>query len=555
MNMRRRQFVTLSAATGLGTAFDALVARKARAAAGAGSGAGGYGRLRIALPFPSPALEALAPSYDAVPPILMLPPGFFFSVVSVQGMPMDDRNAAGVRYPTPPAMDGMTAVSLPNGNVRLIRNHEDRVGPFELGLAPGSAAIAPWPDFVANQRGPRAAAYDDICGGGTTSLEVEPHGARRLVGSHWSLAGTVGNCSGGVTPWGTWISCEEASLPVSTKDRSYADVPTGYKKRHGYCFEVPANTTAGSPTAPIPLTGLGRFTHEAVAVDPRTGIIYLTEDNSSGDAGFYRWVPPVGRTPKAFGDLAALHASGTLQMLKVKGEKNTPLWGAIPQGKSYAAEWVTIDTPDPAFEAIPHRDDRTTPFPAHALPTVNQGKLKGAAIFKKLEGAFLGNGKVYFAASHTGTTGTGSTGLGQIWEYEAGAVDPAAPAASEGTLRLLYDATDVAKLDGPDNVCVTPRGGLLLCEDGGGTQFLRGLTPDGTIFDFARNVYSQSEFAGACFSPDGQTLFVNIISDWNLAGLSRGPYATPGTRVVTGGDQGQLAMTLAIFGTWGRGRL
>ncbi len=63
----------------------------------------------------------------------------------------------------------------------------------------------------------------------------------------------------------------------------------------------------------------------------------------------------------------------------------------------------------------------------------------------------------------------------------------------------------------PDNLCVSPRGALVLCEDGKNEQFLRGLTRQGQIFDLARNVISNnSELAGATFSPDGKTLFFNI---------------------------------------------
>lgn len=83
----------------------------------------------------------------------------------------------------------------------------------------------------------------------------------------------------------------------------------------------------------------------------------------------------------------------------------------------------------------------------------------------------------------------------------------------------------------PDNLCVSPRGGLVVCEDGHNEQFVRGLTRQGQIFDFAQNVspiHAGSEFAGATFSPDGQTLFVNI--------------QTPG-------------VTLAVWGPWQKGLL
>jgi uncharacterized protein len=65
--------------------------------------------------------------------------------------------------------------------------------------------------------------------------------------------------------------------------------------------------------------------------------------------------------------------------------------------------------------------------------------------------------------------------------------------------------------DKPDNITVSPRGtGLLVCEDNGHQVHLRGITPEGTVFDFARNLADTREFAGVCFSPDGETLFVSI---------------------------------------------
>ena len=81
-------------------------------------------------------------------------------------------------------------------------------------------------------------------------------------------------------------------------------------------------------------------------------------------------------------------------------------------------------------------------------------------------------------------------------------------------------------LNAPDNLCVSPRGGLVLCEDGSGTEYVHGLTVEGEIFRFAQNNvdlratpvkgfsgdYRGSEFAGACYSPDGKWLFVNVQS-------------------------------------------
>jgi len=92
---------------------------------------------------------------------------------------------------------------------------------------------------------------------------------------------------------------------------------------------------------------------------------------------------------------------------------------------------------------------------------------------------------------------------------------------------LLFQSPGADVLNAPDNICVSPRGGLVLCEDGSGEEFLHGLTVDGEIFPFARNTallpeahnefvpagdYRGSEWAGACYSPDGRWLFANLQS-------------------------------------------
>jgi len=129
--------------------------------------------------------------------------------------------------------------------------------------------------------------------------------SRTLESHYLSLTGTIVNCAGGPTPWGSWISCEESS--------QLADEV--YRKNHGFTFEVPAK--ALKPVHPIPLTAMGRFNHEAVAVDAASGIVYQTEDREDGL--FYRFIPTRRRQ---------LAAGGRLQALKIRD-----LWeGTHPTG-------------------------------------------------------------------------------------------------------------------------------------------------------------------------------------------------------------------------------
>jgi len=498
--LSRRQFFTHSATTMAGGAaltglFDGLVARSAAATRGGVKAIAGYGELR-------PAGMELA-----------LPPGFQYSIVSYE----DDIMADG--FPVPKAMDGMAAYPLANGNILLIRNHEDaeassRLRPRPAGSTSTSAGILN--PILNTHYGPRAFAYDAYCGGGTTSLEVEPHGRRRKVREYWSLVGTLRNCAGGVTPWGSWLSCEETFEPAAA---------TGAEKDHGYVFEVPVNTTPGSPAPPIPIKQLGRMAHEAAAVDPATGIVYLTEDQ--GDvSGFYRFVPET--KPTKPGDLAVLR--GSLEMLRVVAAAGYETAIGQVVGSTLRVGWVPVPNPDP----IPP----TVVVGGVTMAAIfKQGLDAGGAIFRRLEGIWYSNGKFFFHS-----TNGGDAGFGQIWIY-----DPRAE-----TITLLFESPGVHVLDLPDNIAVSPRGGLVICEDGAGNQFLRGVTPAGEIFDFGRNLHSSVEFAGACFSPDGQTLFVNIYGRATVRTVQ--PYKSP-LLIPCGNELHEKALTLAIWGPWGSGLL
>jgi uncharacterized protein len=489
--LNRRQFFARSAAVTAGGIFAGLVARSARADHDLVRRRG-YGPLLPA----GPELE--------------LPRGFRYAIISKEGKEMTDG------YPVPKAMDGMAAFPLRNGNIALVRNHEDGDAPSRFRPRPANSTSTS--AGILNSRlqthyGPRSFAYDAFTGGGCTTLEYDPR-QRRIVKEFWSLVGTLRNCAGGPTPWGTWLSGEETLEAASA---------TGAEKNHGYMFEV--SSTAGQPEMPVPLTRLGRFAHEAAAVDPATGIVYLTEDQ--GDvSGFYRFVPD--QMPTRPGHLA--QTTGQLQMLKVTTADRYET--AINQtvGVSLSTSWVNIPNPDP----LP---PTTTVDGVTASAVFKQGFDAGGARFRRLEGIWEAAGRIYFDS-----TNGGNWGFGQIWVY-----DPAAE-----TLTLIFESDSADRLDAPDNIALSPRGGLIICEDNGGAQFLRGISPSGELFDFARNLHNTLEFAGACFSPDGQTMFVNL---YGRSGVrTTQPYKSP-VLIPVASEERELALTLAIWGPWGSGLL
>ncbi|WP_100497595.1 alkaline phosphatase PhoX [Geodermatophilus chilensis] len=400
--------------------------------------------------------------------LLWLPAGFEYasfgheaSFAASRGLP----TAGSDGYPTPGRHDGMAAFPTSNdGIVRLVRNHEQGYSPVEGASRAYDRALID----------DRDEAYDPMAAGGTTTLTFDTR-SLELTDSFISLNGTSVNCAGGPTPWGSWLSCEE----------TVNGTHNGFTEDHGYVFEVPAD---GGPVGG-PYRAMGRFVHEAVAVDPATGIVYETED-SGETSGFYRFLPNDPR------DLAA---GGQLQMLAVKGEPGFQTFTGVSDrvGNPMPVEWVTIDDPDP------------TPITTESV--FAQGAAKGAAAFARLEGCWYDGGSIFFNA-----TSGGDHKAGQVWEYRP-------RGRSGGQLILLFESPDRALLDAPDNITVSPRGGLVLCEDGGGEQFVRGLDERGQIFDLAKNSTSNAEFAGACFSPDGEVMFVNVQTP-GVSFAIRGPW-------------------------------
>jgi uncharacterized protein len=485
----RRGFISALGSGTAGLTIAPLLGLQSRLAQGSPAFGRGFGPLSPMLPLNTATL-----SNDFIGdlrnlPILSLPEGFEYSVVSSTGDVMTDGSLV------PADHDGMAAFDGPRGTTILVRNHE---------LAP-TGGDASKPQVVA----PPELMYDPVCRGGTTTLVFDQQG--RLLEDFASLAGTFNNCAGGLTPWGSWVTCEEnTSVPPSS----------GVTKPHGFNFEVAAHHRGLSQ--PEPLVEMGRFNHEAIAVDPATGWVYQTEDR--GDSCLYRF------RPNRYGKL---RSGGVLEALVLR---DFPMADTRTNFRQHmftplACEWVKIDDVNPVGDTV-----RV------------EARAKGAAIFSRGEGAWYGNGKIYFVCSNGG-----DAGAGQVFAFDQSSRDchdgwgRRRRNADGGTLTLFveavkaeelpytdpsWDADSVAQNGGfvlaaPDNITVGPDGRLYLCEDGSGIEKIVGVDHDGELFEVARNLLNANEFGGACFSDNGRFMFVNI----------QGP-----------------GLTCVIRGNWRRGR-
>ncbi|MEW2314908.1 alkaline phosphatase PhoX [Streptomyces bauhiniae] len=454
MSLTRRDFARSTAAGGAGVVLAGSVG--ALATAPQALAATDLDGAADAHGHPGIGYGPLLPDPDG---ILALPAGFSYRVVTYSG-----RTRLESGEPTPSNHDGTAAFAGPRGAVLLVNNHELK-GPR-----------ASWAHPVPLTEG---LVYDPAASGGCTVVEVRRDHVAEWVG----IAGTSTNCAGGSTPWGTWLTCEE------TEDRAGQN---GMTKDHGYVFEVdPADSRANR--SPGPLKALGRYAHEAVVVDPKRGHLFLTEDAAGPNGLFYRWTPPQG-FHHGRGRLRTLaDDAGVLQAFRCfdsGGRFVDDLSRATRTGTVYGVDWVDV----------PDRDART-------VPVRQQFTDSQVTRARKLEGMWWGDGGVYVVSSYAREESPVQHD-GQVWFYD--------PRRRTLTLKVLLGTGGA--FDGPDNITVSPYGGLVIAEDGEGVQHLFGATDGGRTYPIARNELNigtesapeYSEFTGVTFSPDGHTLFANI---------------------------------------------
>ncbi|MFF2186676.1 alkaline phosphatase PhoX [Streptomyces sp. NPDC058155] len=420
------------------------------------------------------------PLIDDPKGLVALPAGFSYKIVNHAGVTKLDSGEF-----TPNSHDGTATFPGTRGSTLLVTNHElggDRAEvDFPVPLTPGLV-------------------YDPAAPGGCTVVEVDKHG--ECVAEWVGVAGTQENCAGGRTPWGTWLTCEEDTT------RAGED---GMTKDHGYVFEVdPYDRRANQH--PRPIKALGRYDHEAVVVDTKRGHLYLTEDADEPNGLLYRWTPPKGFR-HGRGKLRGLSdTAGVLEAFKCfdsRGRFVDDLSRATKAGTVYGVDWVTV--PDRDAKTVSVREQFTDTQVTRA---------------RKLEGMWWADGGAYVVSSYAREESPKQHD-GQVWFYD--------PARRQLTLKLILgvnqDPSKDGALDGPDNITVSPYGGVILAEDGQGVQHLFGATDKGKTYPIARNELNEgtaeepeySEFAGVVFSPDGRTLYASIQNPGILLAIT-GPW-------------------------------
>jgi len=454
-----------------------LTRRDLLAAAAVSAGFLGARRLFAGAPATLPTTAGYGPLLPDPAGLFDVPAGFSYRIFSRTGQVMDDQ------LRVPGKHDGMAAFAGPNGSTLLVRNHE-------LSADLGAADAFGFNKELLRRVSP-GKFYDfgfgkNPCPGGTTTLVYNTRD-QMLERHYLSLAGTLRNCAGGPTPWGSWVTCEETVIRANE---------TEYEKDHGYNFEVPA-TVEMELVDPVPLRAMGRFNHEAIAVDAKSGIVYQTEDRHEGL--IYRYISNIK------GKLAE---GGRLQAMRAKDRKSLDTRNWEPQrtmdaGLPIAVEWVDM-------EDIESPTDELRMWGFYA---------KGCARFARGEGMWAGQDGIYFACTNGGTRKQG-----QVFRYTPSPAEgTAAEVDNPGKLELFIEPNNSNLMNNADNLTIAPWADVVFSEDGPGDNFLRGITPKGEIYTIGRNAMNNSELAGCCFSPDGTTLFVNI--------------QNPG-------------LTVAIFGPW-----
>ncbi|SMF70164.1 alkaline phosphatase PhoX [Pseudobacteriovorax antillogorgiicola] len=329
--------------------------------------------------------------------------------------PLGSPDSQGIRLP-----QGFSSRQIARTGHRVVRDTDGRKTDYRWHIYPDGGACFPQNDggwvYTSNS--------EIFLAGGAGAIRFNADG--QIEDAYGILGGTSQNCAGGATPWGTWLSCEE--IPF------------------GSVFECDVVRDGCSEKR----SGLGKFKHEAVAIDPVNMQAYLTEDE--GDGCFYRYTP------------ASVDLNGRMDL------DNGLLEVAVEDGGFVS--WVPLENSTPGLFQTPTRK-----------------QIRNATKFDGGEGISFHEGMIYFTTK----------GDNRVWFYDT----------NDQSLGLLYDkaTSDTPILSGVDNVTVSKDGHVLVAEDGGQMQIVV-IGPWGDVYPLVKvENQDHSEITGPAISPNGKRLY------------------------------------------------
>lgn len=426
-----------------------------------------------------------------------LPQGFRAWRVGTIGVEdlLSDRNGSPIGT-TPSKLDGTGAFDYAGG-IRLVRNHECRADTdvtvplvagtvYDAGIATGM--------------------------GGNTVVELDASG--RFKQQWVALSGTIRNCAGGETPWGSWLACEEDTTKAGTEIIRGGKSWGTTQKDHGYVFEVFPDVVAQQ--SPLPIKAWGRAVWEGAAIDPDLTKAYITEDTGRGL--LYRWTAPEGTKLGAYIAEQFGENDGVLQAAQVI-RNGVPL---VHYGQ------LTADDVDQAYPVkwVDGGEDRQA-------QTMNlRDQYPGATQHPKVEGCWPDAEGLWFTLSFTnqgqidsyrkshGIDMPGDWGMIGYYRFADETITIKDHYAKDNTAGGVVpgDATeDVKQFHGPDNITVNSRGLVVITEDGNNPCSMLAMSHTKKSVEFARDLADRGEWAGPCFNKSGTMLFSNIQGDCTYA--------------------------------------